>query len=117
MPVHDVEVQPIGASFFRAMDLGFEIGEIGGENRRSNENFFAGHKSVAEGSKTSNAEPPTSNPELFDIPRCGLGPALAGAFPQNLLCELSLDDRRRRFMLSRSQAGSVDWNARSKHPI
>src|SRR5436305_7039049 len=35
--VHDVEVQPVCAGCFGAMDLGFEMREIGGEDGRSNE--------------------------------------------------------------------------------
>ena len=37
--VHDVEMEPIGAGFFGAMDLGFEMREIGGEDGRSDEGF------------------------------------------------------------------------------
>ena len=33
MAIHDVEMQPIRARFFRAMDLRFEMGEIRGEDR------------------------------------------------------------------------------------
>jgi len=38
--VHDVEVQPICARFFGPMDLAGEIGKIGGEDGRSDEDFF-----------------------------------------------------------------------------
>ena len=41
MAVHDVEMEPVRAGFFRAMDLSFEMGEIGGENGWSNQD--AGH--------------------------------------------------------------------------
>src|SRR2546423_14712854 len=41
MPIHDVEMKPISAGFFHAMNLRLEVREIGGENGRSNQN--AGH--------------------------------------------------------------------------
>jgi hypothetical protein len=37
--IHDVEMKPIGAGFFSAVDLGFETGEIGCEDGRSDEDF------------------------------------------------------------------------------
>jgi hypothetical protein len=37
MPVHDVEMKPISAGFFHAMDLRLEIRKIGSENGRSDE--------------------------------------------------------------------------------
>src|SRR5204863_7981594 len=37
MAIHDVEVQPVRARFFRAMDLGFEMRKIRRENGRSDE--------------------------------------------------------------------------------
>ncbi len=39
MAIHDVEMQPIGAGFLGAMDLGFEMGEVRGEDGRSDEDF------------------------------------------------------------------------------
>jgi hypothetical protein len=39
--VHDVEMQPIGAGLFGAMDLGFETREVRGEDGRSDEGFHA----------------------------------------------------------------------------
>jgi hypothetical protein len=37
--IHDVEMEPIGARFFDAMDLGREIREIGGEDGRRDEGW------------------------------------------------------------------------------
>ena len=37
MAIHDVEMEPIGARFFDAVDLRFEMGEIRGEDGRSDE--------------------------------------------------------------------------------
>jgi hypothetical protein len=38
MAIHDVEMQPVCARLFHAVDLAFEMGKIRGENRRSDEN-------------------------------------------------------------------------------
>ena len=43
MAIHDVEMEPIGARFFDAMDLGFEMGEIRGENGRGHQNLGIEH--------------------------------------------------------------------------
>jgi hypothetical protein len=37
MAIHDVEMQPVRTRCFGAMDLGFEMREIRGENGRSDE--------------------------------------------------------------------------------
>jgi hypothetical protein len=39
MAIHDVEMQPVRAGCFNAMDLGFELGEIRGEDGRSDQDF------------------------------------------------------------------------------
>ena len=57
MAVHDVEMEPIGAGLFGAMDLGFELREIRGENGRSDEDFRVRHKERRRG----NVQRPTSN--------------------------------------------------------
>jgi hypothetical protein len=64
MAIHDVEMKPIRARFFDAVDLGFEIRKIRGEDGRSDEDFWKRHDGQDRKGKTSNAERPTSNPEL-----------------------------------------------------
>ena len=48
MPVHDVEMEPIRAGLFRAMDLGFEMGEISGKDRRRDEDSGHGDNGLVE---------------------------------------------------------------------
>ena len=87
MAIHDVEMQPIGAGIFGAMDLGFETREVRGEDGWSDESFRRDH----DRKRTSNAERRTSNAEfkagmspirhsMLDVRRSAFVPAPA-AFP------------------------------------
>ncbi len=58
--VHDVEMQPIGAGFFGAMDLGFETGEVRGEDGWSDEDFLMRHRKLSR-MKKGKVQRPTSN--------------------------------------------------------
>ena len=55
--VHDVEMEPIGAGFLGTVDLGFETGEVRGEDGRSDEDLGRGHDG-----KGREGKRPTSNP-------------------------------------------------------
>src|SRR4051812_8950015 len=94
MAVHDVEVEPISARFFDAMNLGFELRKIGRENRGSDED--ARHWSNGVMEQWGNVE------SGFPDTHHSITPLLHG---------IPLDDRGLRFMLSRSEAASLDWNA------
>src|SRR4051794_6730578 len=112
MSVHDVEMQPVRARFFRAMNFGFEIREIGGENRRSDQDFWWRHNESAKRRKrrTPNAERPIPNfgnrcGGFFLIRHWAFGVGRSTFSP--FWRQLSLDDQGWRFMLSRSQAGPL----------
>ena len=106
MTIHYVEMQPIRTGFFGAMDLGFEMGKIRGENGRSDQNLGIEHAKfqgsvfgVQRPAKLAFLKPEPRKPESFR--------------------QLFLDDQGWRFMLprfrrslSRSQASTLDWNAR-----
>jgi hypothetical protein len=107
MAIHDVEMEPVRARFFDAVDFRFQMGEIRGEDGWSDESFRERHDGQDRKGKTSNAERPTSNPELqrasheslcirhwmFGVGRSTFSPS----------SHLSLDDTRARFMLPRFQ--------------
>ncbi len=87
MAVHDVEMQPVRAGFFGAMDLGFELGEVRGEDGRSDEDLGGSWIGMNVERRTANVQRRILKPvfaysstRMLDVRRSALRPSLA-AFP------------------------------------
>src|SRR5688572_15452962 len=103
MAIHDVQVHPVSPGFFSAPDFGGELGAVRGDEGRSDQD--AGHGVVEEWSNgvVSNRGFPITPALHYSITPCDSPLTIRG----RVSCYPGFSRS-----LSRSQASTLDWNAR-----